>query len=145
MTEKIADYFTRAAAAAAPTSCSTSTPAARTLDFLPFAAAHVLPDKAQEARCFAAVAAFAAPYSMQMLEIDAVGMFDTAAEDDGQDLRHHRARRRRHRPRRDRAPSPSAASRNVLAPRRHPRRRARARADPLARHAVRRLLRLRRG
>jgi N2-acetyl-L-2,4-diaminobutanoate deacetylase len=40
-------------------------------------------DKAQEARCFAARDAFAAPYSMTMREIDAVGMYDTAAEDLG--------------------------------------------------------------
>jgi N-alpha-acetyl-L-2,4-diaminobutyrate deacetylase len=52
----------------------------RTLDFLPFAAAHRLPDKAQEARAKAAVAAFGAPYSVQMLEIDPVGMLDTTAE-----------------------------------------------------------------
>jgi N-alpha-acetyl-L-2,4-diaminobutyrate deacetylase len=55
----------------------------RTLDFLPFAAAHVLADKEQEARCFAARDAFAAPYSMTMTEIDAVGMYDTAAEEMG--------------------------------------------------------------
>ena len=52
----------------------------KTLDFLPFAACHILPDKAQEARARAAVEAFAAPFSMKMLEIDAVGMFDTTAE-----------------------------------------------------------------
>jgi N-alpha-acetyl-L-2,4-diaminobutyrate deacetylase len=52
----------------------------RTLDFLPYAAAHELDNKAQEARCFAAVSAFAAPYSMRMREIDAVGMYDTTAE-----------------------------------------------------------------
>jgi N2-acetyl-L-2,4-diaminobutanoate deacetylase len=33
----------------------------KTLDFLPFAASHILVDKAQEAACEAAVAAFAAP------------------------------------------------------------------------------------
>ena len=55
----------------------------KTLDFLPFCAAHVLPDKAQEAARVAAVEAFAAPFSMQMLEIDAVGMFDTTAEEMG--------------------------------------------------------------
>jgi N-alpha-acetyl-L-2,4-diaminobutyrate deacetylase len=55
----------------------------RTLDFLPFAASHVLGDKTQEARCDAAVRAFAAPYSVKMLEIDAVGMFDTAVEEAG--------------------------------------------------------------
>ena len=52
----------------------------RTLDFLPFAAAHVLEDKAQEAACVAAMRAFNAPYSMKMLEIDNAGMFDTEVE-----------------------------------------------------------------
>jgi N-alpha-acetyl-L-2,4-diaminobutyrate deacetylase len=55
----------------------------RTLDFLPYAAAHTLPDKAQERRCFDVVAAFSAPYSMSMMEIDSVGMFDTVVEEAG--------------------------------------------------------------
>jgi len=55
----------------------------RTLDFLPFAAAHILDDKAQEAACMAAMQAFNAPYSMRMLEIDNVGMFDTQVEGEG--------------------------------------------------------------
>ncbi len=55
----------------------------RTLDFLPFAAAHVLPDKTQEAACMAAMQAFNAPYSVRMLEIDNVGMFDTEVETQG--------------------------------------------------------------
>jgi N-alpha-acetyl-L-2,4-diaminobutyrate deacetylase len=55
----------------------------RSLDFVPFAAAHALPDPAQEARCHAARDAFGAPYAMTMLEIDAVGMLDTAAEEMG--------------------------------------------------------------
>ncbi|APE44589.1 N-alpha-acetyl diaminobutyric acid deacetylase DoeB [Sulfitobacter alexandrii] len=54
-----------------------------TLDFLPFAAAHVLEDKEQEAACMAAMQAFNAPYSVRMLEIDAVGMFDTEVETQG--------------------------------------------------------------
>ncbi|MDF1727933.1 MAG: N(2)-acetyl-L-2,4-diaminobutanoate deacetylase DoeB [Sulfitobacter sp.] len=54
-----------------------------TLDFLPFAAAHVLEDKDQEAACWAAVQAFGAPYSVKMLEIDNVGMFDTEVENQG--------------------------------------------------------------
>ncbi|HET9068033.1 MAG TPA: succinylglutamate desuccinylase/aspartoacylase family protein, partial [Amaricoccus sp.] len=52
----------------------------KTLDFLPFAASHRLPDEAQQARARAAVAAFAAPFSMQMLEIDSSGLYDTTAE-----------------------------------------------------------------
>lgn len=55
----------------------------RTLDFVPFAASHVLDDRALEARCEAAVAAFNAPYSVKMREIDAVGMLDTAVESMG--------------------------------------------------------------
>lgn len=55
----------------------------KTLDFVPFAAAHALPDLEQQARCHAARDAFRAPYAMTMLEIDAVGMLDTAAEDMG--------------------------------------------------------------
>ncbi|TRW96753.1 N-alpha-acetyl diaminobutyric acid deacetylase DoeB [Paracoccus sp. M683] len=55
----------------------------RTLDFLPYAAAHHLDDAAQQAACVAAVRAFGAPYTMMMREIDAVGMFDTAVESQG--------------------------------------------------------------
>lgn len=55
----------------------------KTLDFLPYAAAHYLDDRDQQARCIAAMQAFGAPWSMMMLEIDAVGMFDTAVESQG--------------------------------------------------------------
>ncbi|WP_157018926.1 N(2)-acetyl-L-2,4-diaminobutanoate deacetylase DoeB [Mesorhizobium xinjiangense] len=55
----------------------------KTLDFLPFCAAHMHPDKEIEQKAFAAVEAFAAPYSMRMIELDARGMFDTAAEEMG--------------------------------------------------------------
>jgi N-alpha-acetyl-L-2,4-diaminobutyrate deacetylase len=55
----------------------------KTLDFLPFAAAHILEDKQQEAACMAAMQAFNAPYSVRMLEIDSVGMFDTEVESQG--------------------------------------------------------------
>jgi N-alpha-acetyl-L-2,4-diaminobutyrate deacetylase len=54
-----------------------------TLDFLPFAAAHILEDKSQESACMAAMQAFNAPYSVRMLEIDNVGMFDTEVESQG--------------------------------------------------------------
>lgn len=55
----------------------------KTLDFLPYAAAHYLDDKQQQEKCVAAVRAFGAPYTMMMLEIDNVGMFDTAVESQG--------------------------------------------------------------
>jgi N-alpha-acetyl-L-2,4-diaminobutyrate deacetylase len=82
VTEKIADYVTRHLLPMADLVLDFHS-GGKTLDFLPFAAAHVLADKAQEARAMAAVEAFAAPYSMQMLEIDAVGLFDTTAEETG--------------------------------------------------------------
>ncbi len=82
VTEKIADYFQRHLVPLADVVLDIHS-GGKTLDFVPFAAAHILPDKAQEARCFAAVDAFAAPYSMRMLEIDNVGMYDTAVEEQG--------------------------------------------------------------
>jgi N-alpha-acetyl-L-2,4-diaminobutyrate deacetylase len=82
VTQKIADYFQRTLLPMADIVLDFHS-GGRTLDFVPFAAAHVLPDKAQEKRSFEAVAAFGAPWSMRMLEIDAVGMYDTAAEEQG--------------------------------------------------------------
>lgn len=79
VTQKIADYFQRTLLPMADIVLDFHS-GGRTLDFVPFAAAHILPDKDQEAASFAAVAAFGAPFSMRMLEIDAVGMYDTAAE-----------------------------------------------------------------
>ncbi|EXL06760.1 N(2)-acetyl-L-2,4-diaminobutanoate deacetylase DoeB [Aquamicrobium defluvii] len=82
VTEKIADYFQRELLPRADLVFDFHS-GGRTLDFLPYCAAHILPDKAQEAKAFAAVEAFSAPYSMKMREIDAVGMYDTAAEEMG--------------------------------------------------------------
>jgi N-alpha-acetyl-L-2,4-diaminobutyrate deacetylase len=78
-TEKIADFFERTLLPLADLVLDFHS-GGRSLDFVPFAACHMLPDKAQEARCIAARDAFGAPYSMIMREIDAVGMYDTAAE-----------------------------------------------------------------
>lgn len=55
----------------------------KTLDFIPFAAAHILDNTDQQAACVAAMAAFNAPYSVMLREIDNVGMYDTAVEDMG--------------------------------------------------------------
>lgn len=82
VTQKIADYFTRTLLPLADIVLDIHS-GGRTLDFVPFAAAHILPDKTQETACFKAVEAFSAPYSMKMLEIDAVGMYDTTAEEAG--------------------------------------------------------------
>jgi N-alpha-acetyl-L-2,4-diaminobutyrate deacetylase len=82
VTEKIADYFQRCLLPLADVVLDYHS-GGRTLDFLPFAAAHELPDKEQEQRCVAAMEAFNAPYGIKLLEIDAVGMYDTAAEEQG--------------------------------------------------------------
>jgi len=82
VTEKIADYFQRALLPMADIVLDIHA-GGKTLDFLPFAAAHVLADKEQQSRCVSAMEAFNAPYSMMLLEIDAVGMYDTAAEEMG--------------------------------------------------------------
>lgn len=79
MTQKIADYFQRELLPLADIAVDFHS-GGKTLDFVPFAAAHILEDKVVEAACFAAMAAFNAPYSVQLLEIDNVGMYDTSVE-----------------------------------------------------------------
>lgn len=79
VTEKIADYFQRELLPRADIVLDFHS-GGKTLDFLPFCAAHTLPDQKLQERAFAAVEAFSAPFSMRMTEIDAVGMYDTAAE-----------------------------------------------------------------
>jgi N-alpha-acetyl-L-2,4-diaminobutyrate deacetylase len=78
-TEKIADYVARHLLPMADIVLDYHS-GGRTLDFLPFAAAHILDDPEHQARCEAAMRAFGAPYSMLLREIDAVGMFDTTVE-----------------------------------------------------------------
>lgn len=82
VTQKIADYFQRVLLPMADVVLDFHS-GGKTLDFLPYAAAHILPDKRQEAAAFDLVRAFGAPWSVKMLEIDAVGMYDTAAEEMG--------------------------------------------------------------
>ncbi len=82
VTEKIAHYFDSVLIPMADVVLDFHS-GGKTLDFIPFAAAHVLEDKAQQAACEAAMRAFNAPYSALMLEIDSVGMFDTAVEQQG--------------------------------------------------------------
>lgn len=82
LTEKIADYFQRTLLPMADYVVDFHS-GGKTLDFLPFCCAHVLDDKAQQARCIAAMQAFNAPHSMMLLEIEAASMYDTAAENQG--------------------------------------------------------------
>ncbi len=81
-TQKIADYFMRHLLPMADIVLDFHS-GGKSLDFIPFAAAHLLDDGDQQAACVAAMQAFNAPYSMMLRELDAVGMYDTAAEDAG--------------------------------------------------------------
>ena len=81
-TEKIADYFERTLIPQADIVLDIHS-GGKTLNFVPFAAAHILEDKAQQEACVAAMEAFNAPYSIMLEEIDSVGMYDTAVEDQG--------------------------------------------------------------
>ncbi|HFC05266.1 MAG TPA: N-alpha-acetyl diaminobutyric acid deacetylase DoeB [Rhizobiales bacterium] len=81
-TEKMADYFTRILLPMADYVLDFHS-GGKTLDFVPFAASHILDDKHLEAKCEAAVQAFNAPCSVKMLEIDSVGMYDSEAESQG--------------------------------------------------------------
>jgi N-alpha-acetyl-L-2,4-diaminobutyrate deacetylase len=82
VTEKIADYFQRTLLPLADVVVDIHS-GGKTLEFVPFCCAHRLADKGQELACIAAMEAFNAPYSMMLLEIDNVGMYDTAAEEMG--------------------------------------------------------------
>ena len=82
ITEIVADYFNRTLLPMSDYVLDIHS-GGKTLNFVPFAAAHVLDDKEQQARCVEAMRAFNAPYSMMLLEIDAASMYDTAAENQG--------------------------------------------------------------
>ncbi|MFY0691204.1 MAG: N(2)-acetyl-L-2,4-diaminobutanoate deacetylase DoeB [Paracoccaceae bacterium] len=77
--EKIADYFTRILLPSADVVLDFHS-GGRSLEFLPFAACHILDDAEHYARCRAARDAFNAPYALEMREIDPAGMYDHAAE-----------------------------------------------------------------
>jgi N-alpha-acetyl-L-2,4-diaminobutyrate deacetylase len=81
-TEKIADYFLQELVPRADVVLDYHS-GGKSLDFIPFAAAHLLDDRHQQDACIAAMEAFNAPYSMTLREIDNVGMYDTAVEETG--------------------------------------------------------------
>jgi N-alpha-acetyl-L-2,4-diaminobutyrate deacetylase len=82
VTEKIADYFQRVLLPMADLVVDIHA-GGKTLEFVPFAAAHRLDDTDQQEKAMAAVEAFGAPYSLMLLELDSLGMYDTAAEEMG--------------------------------------------------------------
>lgn len=81
-TQKIADYFINELVPMADVVLDYHS-GGKTLDFIPFAAAHLLDAATQQAACIAAMEAFNAPFSMILKEIDNVGMYDTAVEEAG--------------------------------------------------------------
>lgn len=82
VTEVIADYFCRTLLPLADVVLDIHS-GGKTLDFLPFAAIHRLPDSEQEQISESYMKAFGAPYHVKMLDIDAAGMYDTQAENLG--------------------------------------------------------------
>lgn len=82
MTERIADYFQRHLIPLCDYALDIHS-GGKTLDIIPFAAAHRLDDEAQQASCISAAKLFAAPYTMIMLELDAASLYDTAVEAQG--------------------------------------------------------------
>lgn len=81
-TEKIADYFENTLIPLADYVLDIHS-GGKTLAFVPFAAAHILEDQAQQRNCEAAMQAFSAPYSVMLLEQDSMGMYDTSVENQG--------------------------------------------------------------
>ncbi|MGB0866040.1 MAG: N(2)-acetyl-L-2,4-diaminobutanoate deacetylase DoeB [Granulosicoccaceae bacterium] len=81
-TERIADYFSRVLIPLCDYALDIHS-GGKTLDILPFAAAHRLPDAEQEARCIEGAHCFGAPYTVVMLEMDASALYDTAVEAQG--------------------------------------------------------------
>ncbi len=82
VTEKIADYFTRYLVPQCDFALDIHS-GGKTLDILPFAAAHRLENPQQEKASILGAKLFGAPYTMIMLEMDATSLYDTAVESQG--------------------------------------------------------------
>ncbi|PSJ42634.1 N-alpha-acetyl diaminobutyric acid deacetylase DoeB [Zobellella endophytica] len=82
MTERIADYFNRYLVPLCDYALDLHS-GGKTLDFIPFSAAHRLPDPAQEAACIEGARRFGAPDVVVMFELDSASLYDTAVESQG--------------------------------------------------------------
>lgn len=82
VTEKIADYFTRYLVPKCDFALDIHS-GGKTLDIVPFAAAHRLNNLDQEEACILGAKLFGAPYTMILLEMDATSLYDTAVESQG--------------------------------------------------------------
>lgn len=82
VTERIADYFQRYLVPLCDYALDIHS-GGRTLDIIPFAAAHRLDNARQEATCIEGARCFGAPNTMLLYELDAVSLYDTAVESQG--------------------------------------------------------------
>jgi len=82
VTEKIADYFTRYLVPLCDFALDIHS-GGKTLDIVPFAAAHRLDNPDQEEASILGAKLFGAPYTMILLEMDATSLYDTAVEGQG--------------------------------------------------------------
>ncbi|GAA3708373.1 N(2)-acetyl-L-2,4-diaminobutanoate deacetylase DoeB [Oceanisphaera sediminis] len=82
MTERIADYFSRYLVPLCDYALDIHS-GGKTLDFIPFSAAHRLSDPAQEAACIEGAMLFGTANVMVMFELDSASLYDTAVESQG--------------------------------------------------------------
>ncbi len=82
MTERIADYFSRYLVPLCDYALDIHS-GGRTLDFIPFSAAHRLPNPGQEAACIEGAKLFGTPNVVVMFELDTASLYDTAVESQG--------------------------------------------------------------
>lgn len=82
MTQRIADYFNRYLVPMCDYALDIHS-GGKTLDFIPFSAAHRLPDPTQEAACIEGARLFGAPNTVVMFELDTASLYDTAVESQG--------------------------------------------------------------
>lgn len=82
VTEKIADYFTRYLVPMCEFALDIHS-GGKTLDIVPFAAAHRLDNLDQEEACILGAKLFGAPYTMILLEMDTTSLYDTTVESQG--------------------------------------------------------------
>ncbi|WP_417661114.1 N(2)-acetyl-L-2,4-diaminobutanoate deacetylase DoeB [Pseudomonas sp.] len=82
MTERIADYFQRTLIPLCDYALDIHS-GGKTLDILPFSAAHRLQDPQQEAKCIEGAKVFGTAASMILFELDAASLYDTAVESQG--------------------------------------------------------------
>ncbi|MCM5705383.1 N(2)-acetyl-L-2,4-diaminobutanoate deacetylase DoeB [Larsenimonas salina] len=84
-THQIADYFTRYLVPMCDVALDLHS-GGRTLDILPFAAAHRLEDLEHERACMSAALAFGVQTTIMMFELDAAALYDTVVEAQGKTL-----------------------------------------------------------